>query len=200
MSKKSGIEEKKTIHTTISKESSNILEKYASLKNDTGEKIFGNKSKVIEHALKLLDERFNPKKGDLKTIWKRAKEELNMVLVGKTTFLAYISGDHTKAFKENIAIDILEWYARMSIEDMDLNELVESIKNVWIAANYFYKIDVEIGNKGSLQISFYHDMHSIKYSEYWGNYFSTLLQYHKKCDVEIFPRNESLIMRITQNE
>ncbi|MFX1238473.1 MAG: hypothetical protein ACFE8P_12235, partial [Promethearchaeota archaeon] len=186
MSKKSGIEEKKTIHTTISKESSNILEKYASLKNDTGEKIFGNKSKVIEHALKLLDERFNPKKGDLKTIWKRAKEELNMVLVGKTTFLAYISGDHTKAFKENIAIDILEWYARMSIEDMDLNELVESIKNVWIAANYFYKIDVEIGNKGSLQISFYHDMHSIKYSEYWGNYFSTLFQYHKKSDVEIF--------------
>ncbi|MBN1802409.1 MAG: hypothetical protein JW891_12935 [Candidatus Lokiarchaeota archaeon] len=196
MSNNSKSTEKKTIHTTISEESSEILDKYASIEDENGEKIFGNKSKVIEKALELLDEYYTPQKGDMNTIWNRAREELNMVLVGKTTFLAYISGDHTKAFKENIAVDILEWYARMSIEDMDLMEIVESIRNVWLAANYFYKIDIEVGNKGSLQLSFYHDMHSLAYSEYWGRYFTTLLQKQKKCQVEMFPRSESLILRI----
>ncbi|MFX1276684.1 MAG: hypothetical protein ACFFBP_09620 [Promethearchaeota archaeon] len=198
MSEKTVKSSKKTIHTTLSEESSEILDKFADLTDKNNQKIFGNKSKVLEKALELLDKSYNPQnKDDLQAIWDRARNELNMVLVGKTTYLAYISGDYEKAFEENIAIDILEWYSRMSIEDMNLSELLEAIKNVWLAANYFYQIEIELGSKGSYQISFYHDLHSKKYSEFWGNYFSKLLHDQKKCDIEIFPRSSSLILRIS---
>ena len=189
---------KKTVHTTISDETSEILERFASLTDNSNQKIFGNKSKVIEKALDLLDKSYNPQnKDDLQAIWDRARGELNMVLVGKTTFLSYISGDYKKAFEDNIAIDILEWYSRMSVEDMSLADLIESIKNVWLAANYFYNIEIEVGSKGSFQISFYHDLHSKDYSEFWAKYFTKLLHEQKKCDVESFPRSESLILRIS---
>jgi hypothetical protein len=195
--KKNKKEKKLTIHTTISEKANEILKKYANIKDDSGLKIFGNKSKVIERALELLDQYYFPEKSDLQTIWNRARNELNMVLVGKKTYLSYISGDYKKAFTENIAIDILEWYKNENIVDMLLNELLDAIKNVWLSANYFYKIDIEIGSKGTYQMSFYHDFHSRRYSEFWGSYFSELLTNLKNCEVEIFDRNESLILRIT---
>ncbi|MHA1274732.1 MAG: hypothetical protein ACTSQS_15005 [Promethearchaeota archaeon] len=191
---------KPIIHTTISKRANKILEKYANLKGDDNKIIFGSKSKVIEEALELIDKYNNPEREDLQMIWNRAKDELNMVLVGKRTFLSYISGDYKRAFKENIAIDIIEWYKRKNIDEISLNELLESIKNIWLAANYFYKIDVEVGSKGTYQMSFYHDFHNEKYSNFWGNYFSELLSHLKECSVEIFGRNESLILRITPSK
>ncbi len=189
---------KKTIHTTLSEESNEILDKFANLTDKNNQKIFGNKSKVLEKALELLDKSYNPEsKDELQAIWDRAKNELNMVLVGKTTYLAYLSGDYNKALEENIAIDIIEWYTRTRIEDMDLHNVLKAIKCVWLAANYFYQIEIEKGNKGSYQMSLYHDFHSKKYSEFWGNYFSRLLHNQKRCEVEIFPRNSSLILRIS---
>ena len=80
---------------------------------------------------------------------------------------------------------------------MDVKDILDSIKNVWLAANYFYKIEIEVGSKGSYQMSFYHDMHNVSYSEFWGNYFNTLLHNQKNFDVEIFPRSGSLILRIS---
>ena len=190
-------QKKLTIHTTISEKANELLEKYADLKDNDQNKIFGNKSKVIEKALELLDQYYYPEKSNLQTIWNRARDELNMVLVGKKTYLSYISGDHKKALTENIAIDIIEWYKNENIVDMPLDELLDSIKNIWLSANYFYKIDIEVGSKGTYQMSLYHDFHSKRYSNFWGNYFSELLHNQKQCDVEIFARNESLILRIT---
>ncbi len=188
---------RKSIHTTISNESYELLEKYAALEDKNNQKIFGNKSKVIEQALELLDKHYNPEKNESQETWNRLKEELNMVLVGKTTFLSYISGDYEKAFKKNIAIELIEWYKGKNIDDLTLNELLKSIKNIWLVANYFYKIDIEIGSKGTYQMSFYHDFHEKRFSDFWGNYFSELLRTQKGCEVETFSRNESLVLRIT---
>lgn len=188
---------RKSIHTTISNESYELLEKYAALEDKNNQKIFGNKSKVIEQALELLDKHYNPEKNESQETWNRLKEELNMVLVGKTTFLSYISGDYEKAFKKNIAIELIEWYKGKNIDDLTLNELLKSIKNIWLVANYFYKIDIEIGSKGTYQMSFYHDFHEKRFSDFWGNYFSELLRTQKGCEVETFSRNESLVLRIS---
>ena len=190
-------EKKLTIHTTISERSNEILDKLVEVKNDSDEKIYGNKSKVIEKALELLDQHHYPEKSDLQMIWNRARNELNMVLVGKRTYLSYISGDHKKAFTENIAIDIIEWYKSKSFIDMSLDEVLDSIKNIWLSANYFYKVDIQVGSKGNYQMSFYHDFHSKRYSEFWGKYFSELISNQKFGEVEIFARNESLILRIS---
>ncbi len=193
-------EEIKTIHTTISDKTNELLEKYAKLKDENQKIIFGNKKKVIEKALELLDKYYNPNKNDLKTIWNRARNELNMILVGKATFLAYISGDYEKAFKENIATDIIEWYKKKHIEELSLDELLESIKNIWLAANYFYKIDIEVGSKGTYQMSFYHDFHKKRFSDFWGKYFNELISHQKDCEIETFVRNESLVLRITPSK
>ena len=193
-------EKKLTIHTTISEKVNGILEKYADLKDSNNNKIYGTKSKVIERALELLDQYYYPEKSELQTIWNRARTELNMVLVGKRTYLSYISGDYKKAFRENIAIDIIEWYKNKNIVEMSLDELLDSIRNIWLSANYFFKIDIEVGSKGNYQMSFYHDFHSKRYSDFWGNYFSELLSHQKQCDVEIFARNESLILGISPSK
>ena len=58
------------LHTTISKESEDILIKFATLKDEDGKKIYGNKSKVIEKALVLLDKHHFPAKAE-EQFWQR---------------------------------------------------------------------------------------------------------------------------------
>lgn len=190
--------DRESIHTTLSKEANSILEEYANKEDEnTGEKIFGTKSKVLERALELLDQYYNPEKGTQHDIWVRAREELNMVLIGKTTYLSYITGGATLAQERNIAIDIIEWYKNEKIDSLTLGEILEAIKCIWLAANYFSKIEIDIGSKNTFQMTFYHDLHDDKYSEFWGKYFSELLKNTKNCEIEIFSRNMSLILNIT---
>jgi hypothetical protein len=185
------------LHTTISSVTEDILVKYASLKDKNGKKIYGNKSKVIEKALDLLDKYHHPDKEDEQAIWNRVKNELKMLLVGKPTFLAYISGDHKKAYDNNIALDIIEWYTQKSIENLSLEAILNAIKKIWVAANYFYEIKIEKGNKGAYIMLLYHEFQNEKYGEFWGNYFSLLLSRQKNCDVEYFIRTSFLRLVIT---
>ena len=113
------------LHTTISSETEDNLNKYASLEDNEGKKIYGNKSKVIEKALDLLDKYHHPEKEDEQAIWNRAKNELKMLLVGKPTFIAYISGNYKQAYEDNIAIDIIEWYTQKSIEDLSIEAIYD---------------------------------------------------------------------------
>nr|MDO8084027.1 hypothetical protein [Candidatus Sigynarchaeum springense] len=188
---------RKTIHTTLTEEAFALLEKYAALQDDRGHLVYGNHSKVIEHALNVLDKQHHPEKEDSQSIWNRTRSELNMLLVGKPTFLAYISGDHENALKQNIAVDIIEWYARKTIKQMDCGEIITCIKKIWMAANYFYNIDVETGDKGSYHVSFYHDLQEKRYSDYWSKYFAGLLERTCPCRVEIFSRNASFRLIIS---
>ncbi len=180
---------RQAIHTTLSEEAVTILDKYLKMKNDRGELVYGNQSKVIEVALDLLDKFHHPVQEDLQTIWNRARGELNMLLVGKATFLAYISGNYENAFEHNVAMDILEWYAKKTIDQMSCREILEGLKTIWMAANYFYKIEIEEKASGGFNVSFYHDLHEMRYSEYWGKYFATFIERHHPCKVEILPRN-----------
>ena len=75
-------EKKLTIHTTISKNANRILSKYVNLKDKNNKFLFGSKAKVIEKSLELLDKHYFPLNADIKSIWSRARDVLNMVLVG----------------------------------------------------------------------------------------------------------------------
>lgn len=188
-------------HTTISKESYDILEKYSKFEDKEGNLIFKNrKSNVIEFSLELLEKYFNPEKMDMDLLAARFQKDLNMLTVGKPTFLAYISGNYERAFKENIAIELIEWYKGKTVIELSTFEIIESIKDLWMAGNYFYKIDINIDKKGIIQVYFYHDLHSKMFSQFWGDYFSIFLSNLKKCEVETFVRSESLILRILPPE
>ena len=198
---------KKAIHTTISSE---YFAKLENLKKDKKK----TKSKILEDALDLYEkyhesgqdafedamelyEKFqHPEKDDVQNIWMRFRTELDMVSVGKTTFLAYISGDYSKAIKENVSVEILEWYLGKTIDKMSLEEVLNGIKDLWMAGNYFNQVDIVKNKEGAYMMSFHHDFRSKRYGEFWGEYFSELLRQHQKCRVEIFIRNESLVLNI----
>lgn len=146
----------------------------------------------------MLDKYYNPESQDSFDIWKLFRGDLDMVAVGKTTFMSYISGDTKRAFKENIAVEIIEWYKKKNIAEMSLEEVLHTLKDVWTAANYFTNVEIEVGNKGSYQMYVYHNLRNKKYGEYWGQYFTELLCHQKNCETELFIRNESFILRIKE--
>ena len=194
--KSRGFQRKPTIHTTISEKAKNLLEKYLTFKDKNGVRIYNSKSEILEHALELLDRYYSPESKEIPDLWVAFREELDMVVVGKTTFLAYISGDYKRAFKENIAVEIIEWYKKKNMVDMSLYEILHAIKDIWTTANYFSKIEIEQGSKGTFQIYFYHNLRSKHYGEFWSKYFTELLCHQKNCKTESFIRNESFILNI----
>ena len=146
---------KPTIHTTISQKALNIFTKYLKLRNEEDESIYSSKANIIEEALELFDKHHDPEVDEAINTWKRFRQELNMVSVGKPTFLAYISGDYRRAFKENIAVEILEWYKKLNVDKMSMEEFLNALKDLWIAGNYFYKVDIEKLKGNGFKISFY---------------------------------------------
>ncbi|MFX1394966.1 MAG: hypothetical protein ACFFAH_15540 [Promethearchaeota archaeon] len=187
---------KPRLHTTISKETEELIEMYVNFTDKNNEIIYGNKSRVIEKAVELLDKYHNPEKEDILTLWNRARDEVNMALIGKWTFLSLITGDYKNLINENIAVDIIEWYKQKQIDDLSIFEILKAIKEIWVAANYFINIDIKVGSKGTFQMSLFHDFNNREYSEYWGKYFTMLLLKRKKYDIEYFTRISSLILKI----
>jgi hypothetical protein len=191
------LNEKLHLHTTVLEKTKKLIEEYSNKEDENGEKVFGNQQKVIEKAIELLDHHYNPEKNDELTVWCRARGR-NMVIVGKTTFLAYISGKSEQAYTNNIAIEAIEWYLGKRIEDMSLEVFCQGIQGMWRAANYFYKITLEINDKGFIHMTFNHDLHHKKYSKFWAGYFESILKNNWKCEVDSFIRNESFYLIIKE--
>jgi hypothetical protein len=180
---------KKSVHATISDESYDILEQY--------EEEYGSKSAIVDEALKNFKKLKKPYLGSSEEIWCRARDELNMVLVGKTTYLSFITGKKEEVYSKNIAIEVIEWYNGKRIDEMNFEEFLNGLKGMWIVANYFYKIELEKNEKGIFQMKFNHDL-TKDYSIFWAEYFETLLKNHWKCSVESFIRNESFYLIIKE--
>ncbi|MHA1438256.1 MAG: hypothetical protein ACTSPD_11815 [Promethearchaeota archaeon] len=180
---------KKSVHTTISDESYDIIQQFQSE--------FGSKSAVVDAALKLFKKSREPYLEDKKKIWCRARDELNMLLVGKTTFLSYIKGEKEEVYTNNIAVEAIEWYLGKRKEQMDLKEFLNGLKGMWEVANYFYRIDLEQNEYGTFQMTFKHDLNK-EYSTFWAYYFKKLLYDNWKCFIEPFIRNESFYLIIKE--
>ncbi|MFX0081495.1 MAG: hypothetical protein ACFE94_07065 [Candidatus Hodarchaeota archaeon] len=132
---------------------------------------------------------------DQKRVWCRARDELNMLLVGKTTFLSYIKGKVKEAYTKNIAVETIEWYLGKRIESMTLQEFLGGLKGMWLVANYFYSIELEKNEKGTYQMRFNHEL-TKDYSIFWAEYFEKLLIDNWGCFIEAFIRNESFYLII----
>ncbi len=165
----------KHLHTTISTET---FEKIKVLS-----KMHGSHSKTIEKAIDLLELHEglvipeNKQSLDADMIWGFMRSELNMVAVGKTTFLGYIDNIPEKAILNNNATEIIEWfYNYKKLTDLTLEEVIKAIKAIWISANYFRSVRCERVNPGHFKMVFSHDLNDLKYSEYWGKYFENFFQ------------------------
>jgi len=185
----------KHLHTTISEET---FEKIRSLS-----KKYGNHSKTIEKAIDLLELHEglaipeNKQDLDPDMIWGFMRSELNMVAVGKTTFLSYIDDIPEKAILNNIATEIIEWfYNYKKLTDLSLEEVIKAIKIIWMSANYFRSVRCERVGAGQYKMVFTHDLNDLKYSQYWGKYFQTFFETKLGKEVKILCRPQIFHMEV----
>lgn len=200
--------EKVHIHTTVSKKTHKLLKKLALS--------HGTISNVIEEAVDLIKIRDHLlddiKKSDLDEykLWHLMRSDFRMVAVGRTTFMSFIDKIPTEPQKNNNCIELIEWFHNnRTISTLTLYEILIAIKSIWIAGNYFEKIQInqqdeseEILKYGKkFEIAFSHNYNQIKYGKYWSQYFKTVLEKEPiNCVCEIQIRNEVFYMKITQNQ
>ncbi|MHA1795711.1 MAG: hypothetical protein ACTSUK_06330 [Promethearchaeota archaeon] len=194
------------MHTTVSPNTYKTLKKLAIT--------YGSISNVIEEALKLLKIRVhmldNLKKSELDEyqLWHLMRTDFNMLAVGRTTFLSYIDKIPTEPQENNNCVELIEWfYDNRPINRLTLYEILTAIKQIWIAGNYFWKIQVKAQDEKSqnefyakkFEMSFFYHFSEKTYGVYWSEYFKTVLAkppLNCKCDITL--RNESFYMVIEQ--
>ena len=96
--------------------------------------------KVREH---LLDDTKKQELDEYK-LWHLMKYDFNMCAIGRTTFLSFIDKIPTEPQENNNCIDLVEWYYdNQPITKLRLYEILKAIKAIWIAGNYFWKIQIK---------------------------------------------------------
>lgn len=200
--------EKVHIHTTVTKKTHKLLKNLALS--------YGSISNVIEEAVDLIKIRNHLlddiKKSELDEykLWHLMRTDFSMVAVGRTTFMSFIDKIPTEPQENNNCIELIEWfYNNKTISTLTLYEILSAIKSIWIAGNYFEKIQIEQQDKSEniekygkkFEVAFFHNYIQIKYGKYWSQYFKTVLEKDPiNCVCEIQLRNEVFYMKITQDK
>ncbi|MFX0041968.1 MAG: hypothetical protein ACFE8L_03560 [Candidatus Hodarchaeota archaeon] len=152
---------------SISPEIHAIIEKY---KDEQESNI-----SFIERAVKY----FGDQKNLDRDLWVRARDEMKMMLIGKTTFNQLIAAAEapeeslTKPWRKNVAIDIILWYTGKPLKSLTIEEIIQTIQKIWVVANYFYTIDVKKEKEDEYHLLFRHRQNK-RYSAYWLGYFTEL--------------------------
>ncbi|MFW9949032.1 MAG: hypothetical protein ACFFKA_02765 [Candidatus Thorarchaeota archaeon] len=179
--------------TSLKPEIKGVIEKY----KEEEESIIN----FLEKAVKFYgDQR------DLdRDLFLRMREEMKMMLIGKTTFNQLIAAAKAPKdardmpIKRNVAFDLIMWYNKSRpLKHLTIEEIIETVKKIWVVANYFYVIDVTQENKDEYHMLFRHRQDK-NYSEYWLNYFIELFSSKElscKCMIEGQAFDESISMTI----
>lgn len=136
-------------------------------------------------------------------LWVRSRDEMKMMLIGKTTFNQLIEAAEApeealdKPFKKNVAFDLILWYTEKPLKNLTIDEIIATIQKIWVVANYFYMIDVH-KEGDEFHLLFKHRQNK-RYSRYWLGYFTEVFQSEElsfKCITEGQAFDETLSMTI----
>jgi len=153
----------------------------------------------LEHAIQYYGQQKNLDRD----LWVRTRDEMKMMLIGKTTFNQLIAAAEApedaleKPFKKNVAIDLILWYTGKPLKNLSLEEVITTVQKIWVVANYFYKIDVH-HEEDEYHLLFKHRQNK-RYSRYWLGYFTELFSSEDlpyKCLIEAQAFDETLSMSI----
>ncbi|MBY8981567.1 MAG: hypothetical protein KGD57_01345 [Candidatus Lokiarchaeota archaeon] len=181
---------------SLSPEIAGTIEKY--------KEKYGNETKLIENAIRLLDKQENLERSEDIDLWCRARDELQMMLIGKTTFNQLLTAAESpeesldKPMKRNIALGVILWVTGKPINDLSLDEIINAIKKMWIVANYFYFIDIRKIANDEYHVIFKHHENK-RYSNYWLGYYKEFFLSDElpfKCHVEGQALDETLSLTI----
>jgi len=155
----------------------------------------------IERALKYYGDQKNLDRD----LWVRARDEMKMMLIGKTTFNQLIAAAEApedsleKPWRKNVAIDLILWYNNSKpLKTLSLEEIIKTIQKIWVVANYFHTIDVKKENEDLYHLLFRHRQNK-RYGVYWLGYFTELFSSEEmpfKCEIEGQAFDESVSMTI----
>jgi len=181
---------------SMSPEVKGLIEKYT--------EVYGSVANVIEEAIRVFDVQKNPEKSDDLELWCRARDELQTMLIGKTTFNQLLAAAEKpeeslyKPGKKNIALDVILWVTGKPIWNLSLEDIINAIKKMWIVANYFYLIDIKKESADQYRIIFKH-YENRRFSNYWLLYFTELFHSEDlsfKCAIEGEALDETLFLTI----
>jgi len=155
----------------------------------------------IEFAIKYY--------GDLRALdrelWIRARDEMKMMLIGKTTFNQLIAAAEapedaiSKPWRKNVAIDLILWYNNSKpLKTLSMQDIICTVQKMWVVANYFHTIDVKKESEDTYHLLFRHRQNK-RYGIYWLGYFTELFTSEEmpfKCEVEGQAFDESVSMSI----
>jgi len=155
----------------------------------------------IERAIKYYGEQKNLDRD----LWVRARDEMKMMLIGKTTFNQLIAaaeapeGSLEKPWRKNVAIDLILWYNdSRPLKSLSIDQIICTIQKMWVVANYFHTIDVNKESDDQFHLLFRHRQNK-RYGNYWLGYFTELFTSEEmpfKCEVEGQAFDESVSMTL----
>lgn len=221
-------EEKLGLFVKVPEETRNIIDKYKDEKGMTISNLIAsaikmfddyesmspevhgiiNKFKSNDESIVSFLEKSVKFYGDQKELHRelfiRMREEMKMMLIGKTTFNQLIAAAEAPAKavdmpqKSNVAFDIIMWYNQKPLKNLTIEEIINSIKIIWIVANYFYAIDVTHESEDEYHMLFRHRQDK-RYSRYWLGYFTEFFKSKDlscKCMIEGQAFDESISLSI----
>ena len=202
-------QEKVTISQIIA-DAINMYDRYKSMAPEVMAIISNYKDEYGGIAINLIEEAIKifavHKESGVEELWVRAREEMDMMLIGKTTFNQLIAAAAApeerldKPQKKNVGFDTILWYTGKQIKSLSLEEIIESVKTIWLMANYFSSIEIRKETGDSYHMIFKHGQKK-RYSEYWGQFFIELLKSDElsfRCAVEPQYFEESISLLIKQ--
>jgi len=155
----------------------------------------------IERAIKY----YGDQKELDRDLWVRARDEMKMMLIGKTTFNQLIAAAEApeesleKPWRKNVAIDLILWYNESKpLKSLSIEEIIKTIQKMWVVANYFHTIDVKKESEDLYHLLFRHRQNK-RYGVYWLGYFTELFTSEEmpfKCEIEGQAFDESVSMTL----
>jgi hypothetical protein len=207
-STRSIIDKYKNLGTTISnlvKEAVEMYDEYNSMSPEVKAIIdtYMDEEEILVSFLERAIRYYGQQKNLDRDLWVRTRDEMKMMLIGKTTFNQLIAAAEApkdaleRPFKKNVAIDLILWYTGKPLKNLQLEEIIATVQKMWVVANYFYKIDVH--HEGDeFHLLFKHRQNK-RYSRYWLGYFTELFSSEDlpyKCIIEGQSFDETLSMTI----
>lgn len=155
----------------------------------------------IERSIKY----YGDQKALDRDLWVRARDEMKMMLIGKTTFNQLIAAAEApeealnKPWRKNVAIDLILWYNESKpLKSLSMEQILKTIQKMWVVGNYFHTIDVVKESEDQFHLLLRHRQNK-RYGTYWLGYFTELLISEEmpfKCEVEGQAFDESISMTI----
>lgn len=156
------------IGTYIPKEAYNILKELV--------EEYGSQAKVLEVALKLLNEIHRRGINPIDVILREGLiENFDCVVMARTNIENFIRGDIEKFYQEEFIYAMVKFILRKDVETCSIEDIVRTLNRIYVkGARWFSSITLD-EKEGTLEITFTHTS-DLAYSNFFARYFEEFLK------------------------